>query len=92
MLNLFTCRIQKHVRLTKTSLLDEWMIGGHTFKDIQGELKAMLHEAFCNLQYAMQQNVALQVAGKVEISSVFRNVARQVASCDMSIANCNAIL
>ena len=40
----------------------------------------------------MQQNVALQVTGKVELSSSFRNVARQVAACDMSIVTCNAIL
>ena len=45
---------------------------------------------FCNLQ--RQQNVALRVARKVEISLTFRNVARQVAACDMSIATCNAIL
>ena len=32
----------------------------------------------------MQQNVALQVARKVELSSTFRNVARQVAACNMS--------
>ena len=36
------------------------------------------------LQPAMQQNVALRVARKVELSSTFRNVARQVALCDMS--------
>ena len=40
----------------------------------------------------MQQNVALRVARKVELSSTFRNVARQVAACDMSITTCNAIL
>ena len=40
----------------------------------------------------MQQNVALQVTGKVELSFSFRNVARQVAACDMSIVTCNAIL
>ena len=38
-----------------------------------------------SLQLATQQNVALQVAGKVELSSTFRNVARQVATCDMSM-------
>ena len=32
------------------------------------------------LQPAMQQNVALQVAGRVELSSTFCNVARQVAA------------
>ena len=40
-------------------------------------------------QLAMQQNVALQVARKVELSSSFRNVARQVAACNMSCATCN---
>ena len=45
---------------------------------------------FCNLQ--RQQNVALRVARKGEISSTFRNVARQIAACDMSTAICNAIL
>ena len=45
---------------------------------------------FCNLQ--RQQNVALRVVRKVEISSTFRNVARKVALCGMSIATCNAIL
>ena len=45
---------------------------------------------FCNLQ--RQQNVALRVARKLEISLTFRNVARQVALCDISIATCNAIL
>ena len=39
-----------------------------------------------------QQNVALRVARKVEISSTFRDVARQIAACDMSTATCNAIL
>ena len=49
----------------------------------------------CNtpfLQPAMQQNAVLRVSGKVELSSTFRNVARKVATCDMSIKNCNAIL
>ena len=41
---------------------------------------------FCNLQRH------LRVARKVEISLTFRNVARQVAACDMSIATCNTIL
>ena len=45
---------------------------------------------FCNLQ--RQQNVALRFARKVEISSTFRNVARQVAACDISIATGNTIL
>ena len=45
---------------------------------------------FCNLQ--RQRNVALRVARKVEISSTFRNLARQVAVCDMPIVTCNAIL
>ena len=40
----------------------------------------------------MQRNVALQVAGKVELSSAFRNVARQVAACNLTSATCNAIL
>ena len=44
------------------------------------------------LQLATQQNVALQVAGKVEQSSTFRNVARQVTTCDMVTATCLAIL
>ena len=44
------------------------------------------------LQPAMQQNVALRVARKVELSSTFRNGARQVAACGMSIVTCNAIL
>ena len=44
------------------------------------------------LQPAMKQNVALRVAGKVELSSTFPNVARQVAACDMSIATCDVIL
>ena len=39
-------------------------------------------------QLAMQQNVALQVARKVELST-FRNIARQVAVCNMSRATCN---
>ena len=46
----------------------------------------------CNTPFsrlAMQQNVALQVARKVELSSTFRNVARQVAACKMSSATCN---
>ena len=34
----------------------------------------------------MQRNVALQAAMMVELSSTFRNVARQVAACEMSIA------
>ena len=55
-------------------------------KDFQSRVK--LH--FCNLQ--MQQKVALRVARKVELSSPFRNVARQVAACDMSIVTCNAIV
>ena len=41
----------------------------------------------CNIpfsQLAMQQNVALQVARKVELSSTFRNVAKQVVACNMS--------
>ena len=41
----------------------------------------------CNtlfLQFAMQQNVSLQAARKVELSSTFRNIARQVAACNMS--------
>ena len=45
---------------------------------------------FCNLQ--RQQNVPVRVAIKKEISLTFRNVARPVAACDMSIATCNAIL
>ena len=45
---------------------------------------------FYNLQ--RQQNVALRVAIKVEISSTFRNLARHVAACDMPIATCNTIL
>ena len=45
---------------------------------------------FCNLQ--RQQNVALRVAREVEISLTFRNVAKQVAACNMSIATRNAIL
>ena len=38
-------------------------------------------------QPAMQQNVALPVAGKVELSSTYRNVARQVAARNMRIRN-----
>ena len=45
-----------------------------------------------SLQPAAQQNVALQVTGKVEQYSIFRNVARQVATCDMATATCVAIL
>ena len=37
----------------------------------------------------MQKNVALQVARIVELSSAFRNVARQVAARNMSFATCN---
>ena len=56
-----------------------------------------LHALTCNAttcntpfsKLAMQQNVALQVARKVELSSTFRNVARQVAACNMSSATCN---
>ena len=44
---------------------------------------ARLKPHFRDLQI-MQQNVALQVAGKVELSSVLRNYARQVAACNMS--------
>ena len=40
-------------------------------------------------QLAKQQNVALQVARKVGLSSTFRNVARQIAACNMSSAICN---
>ena len=43
-------------------------------------------------QPAMQRNVALQVAGKVELSSTFRNVARQVAAYNIASATCKAIL
>ena len=43
-------------------------------------------------QPAMQQNVALQVVGKLKVSSTCHNVARQVAACNMSIATCNTIL
>ena len=42
-------------------------------------------------QPTMQQNVALQVAGKVELSSTFRNVARQVAACNMVSATYNVL-
>ena len=57
----------------------------------------MLHEAIfpatCNatnvaLQVA-KTKVALQVARKVELSSTFHNVARQIAACNMSSASCN---
>ena len=44
------------------------------------------------LQPAMQQNVALRVARKVGLSSTFRNIARQVAACDLHIVTKNAIL
>ena len=44
-----------------------------------------------SLQTAKQQTNALRVARKVEAFSTFRNFARQVAACDMSIAiTCNA--
>ena len=32
----------------------------------------------------MLQNVGLQVANKLELSSTFLNITRQVAACDMS--------
>ena len=38
----------------------------------------------------MQQNVALHVVRKLELSYTFRNVARQVAACNTSSATCNA--
>ena len=48
----------------------------------------MLHKAIfpatCNAT-----NIVLQVARKVELSSTFRNIARQVAVCNMSSATCN---
>ncbi len=40
----------------------------------------------------MQQNVALQVAEKVELFSTFRKVAWQAAECNISSATCNAIV
>ena len=49
----------------------------------------------CNTPFsqpAMQQNVALQVAAKVEQSSTFPNVVRQVAACTISSATCNIIV
>ena len=49
----------------------------------------------CNtpfLQPAMQQNIALQVARKVELSSTFCNIARQGSAYYMSFTICNAIL
>ena len=51
----------------------------------QQTLRDKLQERF-HLKHPLQrqQNVALRVATKVEISSTFRNVARQVAAFDMS--------
>ena len=62
---------------------------------LQQTLHCKLQARFHNtpfLQSGMQQNVALRVERKVELSSTFRTVVRQVAACVMSIVTCNAIL
>ncbi len=65
------------------------------FINLQRNSSSCEKNCTCNtpfLQLAMQQNVALQVAEKVELSSTFRNVARQVAACNISSTTCNAIV
>ena len=60
---------------------------------LKGCIESFENNCPCNTPFLqltiMQQNVALQVARKVELSSTFRNVARQVAACNMSSATCN---
>ena len=53
--------------------------------------KTIAHVTPLFSQLAMQQNVALQVARKVELSSTFRKVARQVVACNMSGVTCNVL-
>ena len=66
---------------------------------MKGRVRAMLHEAIFLAARQVARKISrvtppatLRVARKVEISSTFRNVVRQVAVCDMSTATCNAIL
>ena len=46
----------------------------------------------CNTPCNGNKMLRCELQRKVEVSSTFRYVARQVAACDMSIATCHAIL
>lgn len=52
----------------------------------------IIHVQHPILQTAMQQNVALRVARKIELSSTFSIDATDVATCDMSITMGNTVL
>ena len=56
------------------------------FQHNKGCIASCENNCPCNTpfsQLAMQQNVALQVPRKVELTSTLRKVARQVATCNM---------
>ena len=63
---------------------------------MQQTINYQWHKNFaCNIPFVqpvMQHFLALRCIRKIELSSTFRNVWRQVAACDMSNAICNIIL
>ena len=62
-------------------------------KTLRCKLQERFHMQHPIFQPVMQQNyfVTLRVARRVELSSTFCNVVRQVAVCDISVVPCNAI-
>ena len=57
--------------------------------------KSCRRNCVCNtpsLQLVSQRKIARRVAGKVEQSSTFRNVAWSVAACNIYLATCNDLL